>query len=142
MERNLLLIVVIIILVLVIWFAAGPRSYYTEVHTNPILHRIHKKFCALNPEYCKVPLRAGDSAYTTNKSEITICTHDPVTKKQYEECVLDYVAFHELSHMISADYGHGPEFTRNFGRVLRAAADKGLYDPNCVIPSNYCGINN
>ena len=142
MKSNLLLIVVIIILVLVIWFAAGPRSYYTEVGTNPILHRIHKKFQALNPEYGKVPLRAGDSAYTTNKSEITICTHDPDTKTPYKECVLDYVAFHELSHMISADYGHGPEFSRNFGTVLRAAVEKGLYDPNCVIPSNYCGINN
>ncbi len=140
MKSNLL-IVVIIIIVLVIWYTMSSRSYYTEVDTNPILRRIHRKFIALNPKYGVIPIKSGDSAYTDSKSEITICTHDPDTKNPYKECILDYVSLHELTHMITADYGHGEKFWSNFKTVLRSAVKKGLYDPNCKIPSKYCDID-
>ena len=123
-------------------FAVTPRSYYTEVDSNPILQRIHQDFIQLNPEYGKIPLRAGNSAYTENKSVITICLQDPKTKQYYPHCVLMYVALHELAHMVSKDYGHHKEFQENFGIILRKAAELGIYDPNCKIPSTYCGIDN
>ncbi len=142
MKRNLLLIVVVIILVLVIAFAVTPRSYYSEVETNPILQRLHRDLKELNPEYGKIPLKSCDSAYTENKSMICICTHDPKTKKQYGHDILMYVCLHELTHMVCKDYGHGVEFQSNFGTILRAAVEKGLYDPNTVIPPDYGGISN
>ena len=142
MKRNLLLIVVIIILIVVVVFAVSPRSYYSEVGDNPILQRLHQDLITLNPEYSVIPLRTGSSAYTENKSVITICTHDPKTKKQYAHCVLQYVILHELAHMVSNEYGHGKQFQTNFKTILQAAVEKGIYDPNCSIPSDYCGIDN
>lgn len=141
MKSNLLLIVVVIILVLVIAFAVTPRSYYSEVESNPILKRLHQDLVYLNPDYGKIPLKAGDSSYTENKSMICICTHDPKTKKQYAHDILLYVTLHELTHMVCRDYGHGSEFQANFGTILRAAVEKGIYDPNTVIPQDYCGIS-
>jgi len=142
MKQNLLLIVVIIILIMVVVFTVSSRSYYSEVDSNPILQRIHQDFIALNPAYEVIPLREGSSAYTENKSVITICLKDPDTGKMYDYGVYQYVAFHELAHMVSKDYGHGKEFSRNFKTILNAAVEKGIYDPNTIIPSNYCGINN
>ncbi len=133
MKQNLLLIVVIIILIVVVAFTVSPRSYFSEIDNN---------FIALNPAYEVIPLREGSSAYTENKSVITICLKDPDTGKMYDYGVYQYVAFHELAHMVSKDYGHGPEFQRNFKTILNAAVEKGIYDPNTIIPSNYCGINN
>jgi len=141
MKSNLLLVIVIIAIVLVIVFVSSNRSYYSEVGSNPILQRIHQDFIKLNPEYAKIPLRSGDSAFTENKSMITICLQDPKTKQHYPYCVLLYVALHELSHMVSKDYGHGKEFQSNFGVILRKAVELGMYDPNCQIPSTYCGID-
>lgn len=142
MKHNLLLIVVIIILIVVIVFSVSPRSYYSEVDSNPILQRIHQDFIKLNPAYGAIPLREGSSSYTENKSVITICLKDPKTRKRYPYCVYLYVALHELAHMVSSDYGHGQQFQANFGTILRAAVEKGIYDPNCEIPSDYCGIDN
>jgi len=142
MKRNLLLILVIGILIVVVVFAVSPRSYYSEVDSDPLLQRIHQDFGVLNPAYLKIPLRIGKSAYTENKSVITICKHHPKTGKLYPYQVYLYVALHELAHMVSHDYGHGKEFSRNFKTILQAAVEKGLYDPNTVIPSDYCGIDN
>ncbi len=142
MKSNLLLIVVIIIIVLAIAFAMSSRSYDSEHDINPILKELHEDLCALNPEYCKIPLRSCNSAYTENKSMICICTHDPKTKKQYGRNILRYVLYHELAHMVSETYGHDSRFQRNFGTILRAAVDMGRYDPDTVIPADYCGITN
>lgn len=141
MRNNTLLVIVIIILIIVIIMVASPRSYYTEINTNPILSKIHEDFIRLNPEYEKIPLREGNSAYTENKSVITLCLKDPDTKQYYPYCVLMYVALHELSHMVSKDYGHGVEFQKNFGIILRKAAELGIYNPECKIPATYCGLN-
>jgi hypothetical protein len=139
MNQNLLLIVVIIILVLVIVFAVSPRSYYSEIGSNPILKELHEDLEALNPAYGVIPLRSCNSAYTLNKSSICICTHDPKTNRRYPLGVLRYVLYHELAHMTSKDYGHGETFQRNFKTILHAAIKKGLYDPNTIIPHDYCG---
>ena len=140
MKRNLLLIVVVIIIVLVIAFAVSPRSYYSEVDTNPILARLQEDLVALNPAYGVIPIKSCESAFTENKSMICIVTHDPKTKKQYDHDILRYVLYHELAHMTSETYGHDKRFTRNFRTILNAAVEKGLYNPNTVIPHDYGGL--
>lgn len=140
MRGNILVIVVIICLIVIGYFALSSREYQTEADTNPILDRIRRDFSRLNPEYGRIPLKAGKSAFTENKSMITICTHDPETGKPYHPNTLNYVANHELAHMISGNYGHGPEFIKNFSTILRKAACLGTYDPSMAIPSTYCGV--
>jgi len=94
----------------------------------------------LHPDYAKIPLREGNSAYTENKRTITLCLKDPETKKYYDMNTIMYVALHELGHIVSVTHGHNDEFKKNFSLLLRDAARKGIYDPRKEIPHTYCGV--
>jgi hypothetical protein len=113
------------------------RQYFSS--NNPILSEVRANFSKLDPEYSKIPLREGDSAYTENKEVITLCLADPESKKQYDLNTIMYVAIHELAHVVSKNTGHGPEFKKNFSMLLKLAAKKGVYDPRKSIPASYCG---
>jgi hypothetical protein len=105
-----------------------------------MLDIVRKNFTKINPEYTKIPLRAGDSAYTENKHVITLCLQDPSTKKYYGINTIMYVALHELSHVITKSKGHGDEFKHNFAKLLEQGSKLDIYDPRIPIPSTYCGI--
>jgi len=133
-------IILLLVVGLVIFgaFALAPRSYYS--HNHPILNQVRANFAKLNPDYSKIPLREGNSAYTENKSVITLCLRDPETKKYYDINTIMYVALHELGHMVSRTQGHNDEFRGNFSTLLRKAAEIGIYNPSLPIPETYCGI--
>ncbi len=137
MKGSIVLILVIGLIVLAA-FALTPRSYYS--HDHPILNQIRANFAKLNPEYGKIPLREGNSAYTENKSVITLCLRNPETKRFYDFNTIMYVSLHELGHVVSKTHGHNDEFKKNFAILLRQAAKKGIYDPRLPIPSTYCGV--
>lgn len=75
-----------------------------------------------------------DVGYTINKGEsIGLCLED-------NENALFFVTLHELAHIITKDYGHPPEFWKNFEFLVKHAVEQGLYnyknyDTN---PVNYC----
>lgn len=123
----------------VAYVTVSKRSYYSDNH--PILNQIRHNFGMINPEYSKIPLREGNSAYTENKSVITLCLKDPKTGKYYDMNTMMYVALHELAHMVSKTHGHGDEFTKNFSILLRKGAKLGFYDPRIPIPNTYCGLS-
>lgn len=131
-------ILILLVLALVIWSTVTPRSYFS--HDNPILNKVRENFGKLNPEYEKIPLREGNSAYTENKRFITLCLKDPQTGKYYDMNTIMYVALHELGHIVSKTHGHNDEFKRNFSILLREAARKGIYDPRIEVPQTYCGV--
>lgn len=133
-------VVLALIIGLTIWiaFTISQRSYYSDKH--PLLQQIRSNFTILSPEYADIPLREGDSAYTENKSVITLCLKNPETGKFYSLNTLMYVALHELGHIISKTHGHNEEFKRNFATLLRQATKVGIYDPRVPIPQTYCGI--
>ena len=114
------------------------KNYYS--HDHPILNHIRDNFTQLDPEYAKIPLREGNSAYTENKTVITLCIKNPETGRYYDINTIMYVALHELAHIVSKTHGHNDEFKRNFSTLLRQAARKGIYDPRKPIPTTYCGI--
>jgi len=133
--------IIVLGFIVVASLAASSRSYYNEDH--PILNEISRRFSVINPEYGKIPLKTGGKSYTEDKSAITLCIVNPKTKKFYDINVLMYVALHELSHCITKADGkesHGDEFKGNFSKLLRLAADKGIYDPSQPIPVTYCGV--
>lgn len=139
MKRNeKVILVMVVCLVMIAAFVLRPRSYYS--HDHPMLDVVRENFSKLNPEYAKIPLREGDSAYTENKSVITLCLKDPETGGYYDMNTIMYVALHELSHMVSKTHGHNQEFRENFSTILRQAASKGIYDPQQSIPVTYCGV--
>lgn len=136
--RNTVVIILVVFLVIIAVFALAPRSYYS--HNHPILNQVRSNFSKLNPEYAKIPLREGNSAYTENKAVITLCIRNPDTGGYYDMNTIMYVALHELSHIVSKTHGHNDEFKTNFSIILRQAARKGIYDPRKPIPTTYCGV--
>ena len=136
--RNTVVVFLVIGLVVIAAFALTPRSYYS--HDHPILNQVRDNFAKLNPEYSKIPLREGDSAYTENKAVITLCLKNPETGGYYDMNTIMYVALHELGHIVSKTHGHNDEFKKNFATLLRQAARKGIYDPRKPIPAAYCGV--
>lgn len=131
-------VIVILVILIVILLVRKQRSRYS--HDHPILDRIRENFGKLDPEYKKIPLRVGDSAYTEDKSVITLCLQDPGSGKYYDMNTLMYVSLHELAHVISKDaIQHKGSFPKNFANLLRDAARMGIYDPRKPIALQYCG---
>lgn len=118
-------------------YVMKPRSYYS--HDHPILNKVRDNFSILNPEYARIPLQKGDSAFTENKRMITLCLADPTTKQYYDMNTIMYVALHELAHVVSKTHGHNGEFKDNFAELLKQASVAGIYDPVKPIPLTYCG---
>ncbi len=135
---NTVIVILVIALIVVAAFFLTSKSYYS--HDHPILNQIRDNFIQLNPEYAKIPLREGNSAYTENKAIITLCIKNPETGRYYDMNTIMYVALHELAHIVSKTHGHNDEFKRNFSTLLRQAARKDIYDPRRPIPTTYCGI--
>lgn len=131
-------LVFFILIVIFICIILNRRSKFS--HDHPILKQVSKNFSQLDPEYAKIPLQEGDSAYTENKEVITLCLRDPYTKDYYDMNTIMYVALHELAHVISKSQGHNNEFKKNFSILLREASRKKIYDPRKNIPTTYCGI--
>ena len=85
-----------------------------------------------------------DAAYVINKQYMSFCLKNTADNMN----LLTYVGIHELSHIMSNEIGHGPEFIKNFEFLLNYAKTlnyKGspLYIPLNQIktPDNYCGVS-
>ena len=85
------------------------------------------------------------TAYSENKGEkIAFCLN--VNKEDnsnlIDEGTLTFVAFHELSHIMTKSIGHKPEFWQNFKFLLENAKEAGIHDPVNYKskPKEYCGM--
>ncbi len=117
--------------------ARPPRDDATR---EPMLKRVRTNFTKLSPRYAEIPLLAGRSAYTDNKTVITLCLADPDTGEPYDDNTIMFVALHELAHVITTAIGHGREFRKNFANLLARAANHGFYNPSKPIVATYCGV--
>lgn len=122
----------------VLFFVLRPRIDDTQ--REPLLQLVRSNFSKLNKQYAQIPLYSGSSAYTDNKTVITLCLSDPETGVPYDENTIMYVALHELAHVVSTNIGHGKEFRKNFATLLARAHKLGFYDPTKPIATTYCGI--
>lgn len=113
-----------------------------QAPTDPTIIELKKKLSLLDKKYMDLDIREVDKgAYTENKKAIFLCLKNPETGQYYDSNTLVYVVLHEIAHMSSVTYGHNQEFQRNFARLLRQAAQKGIFDPSIPIPTKYCGID-
>src|SRR5689334_25443726 len=94
------IIIVIFAMTILIVYSLVPY-YRDQTSSHPTLGLVRSNFTRLNPRYGKIPLRAGDSAYTENKEVITLCLVDPDTNHFYDINTIMYVALHELAHVIT-----------------------------------------
>ena len=129
-------VVIVVVILLFLVF----REQYNQPH--PVLDHLRAKMVRLDRKYAMVPMRVGNSSYTTDKSSIVLCIRDRITKKIYDENTLMYVYLHEMAHVISKTQGHGKEFRSNFAGLLERASALGVYDPSTPIAKRYCGVDN
>ena len=114
-SRSVLIFVLILAVVFVICYVVNNHTddfMYGDGH--PVLNRVRENFGKIHPNYSKIPLYKGDSAYTENKARITLCIVNPKTGKYYDMNTIMYVSLHELAHVISKTHGHNTEFKTNF----------------------------
>lgn len=144
MQKGIIIIIFLFIFIAILIYNIAPK-YYNQ-SDNPILNKVRANYTLLNPDYAKIPLREGDSAYTEDKSVITLCLKNPHTLQHYDMNTIMYVALHELSHVLSPKWekeqeGHGEEFRKIFSNVLNHATSIGIYDPRKEIPIDYCSTH-
>lgn len=86
---------------------------------------------------------AEHTSYSVNKGEsVHFCLRQREDDKLVNENIMMFVALHEMSHMITQDIGHTPEFWNNFGWLLKEAESQKLYkhEDFKAHPTTYCGV--
>lgn len=84
----------------------------------------------------------NSTAFTLNKStEIRLCIRDENGNFEDSNTSM-FIILHELSHVMSKDYGHGEEFTTYFEFLTHLASQLGIYKPENFLtnPKKYCGV--
>jgi len=82
------------------------------------------------------------TAYSVNKGdELSICIRDKDTEKFISDNTVNFVAIHELAHIMTNENGHTPKFWDNMKYLLEQANEIGIYDPidYSQNPIMYCG---
>ncbi len=141
MRGNGIILIIVIGMMMIVVYTLSP-AYRDQTSKNSTLGRVRANFALLDPNFAKIPLRTDNSAYTENKEVITLCLTDPQSRKPYDLNTIMYVALHELAHVVTPDGAkeHGVEFKSNFSKLLRRAAEIGVYNPRVPIPASYCGV--
>jgi hypothetical protein len=109
---------------------------------NQDVLRLSKQF---NPNHISETLPTSTlEAYSENKGEkIAFCLN---TSKKGNQLIdidtLTFVAFHELSHIMTESIGHKQDFWKNFKFLLHEAKESGIYHPIDYKnnPQQYCGM--
>lgn len=114
--------------------------------THPKDERTIRLVEGFNPKKISETLPTSElTAYSENKGEkIAFCLN---TTKEGNKLIdintLTFVAFHELSHIMTESIGHKQDFWQNFKFLLQNAKDAGIYDPVDYKknPKQYCGMS-
>ena len=81
-------------------------------------------------------------AYSVNKGdELSICIRDKDTETFIEDNTINFVAIHEIAHIMTKSTGHTPEFWGNMKYLLEEGQEIGIYNPidYSKTPVMYCG---
>ncbi len=137
-----IIIIAIVIIVLLLVSSSKSQENFTIPEADLVLNEIKRRLYILSPFFGKIPIKIGNKSFTEDKSVITLCIKDVSTGRIYDINVLMYVVLHEVSHVVTKADGvnsHADEFKNNFAKLLKDAAQKGIYNPSTPIPPAYCG---
>jgi len=91
------------------------------------------------------PKGTKNTSYVAGKGKsIGFCLREKASGEDnlHKWGIVQFVALHEISHIITEEYGHEPEFWQNFKFLIGEAIDAGLYTPVDYrkTPETYCGV--
>ena len=81
-------------------------------------------------------------AYSVNKGdELSICIREKDTDNFIDQNTINFVAIHEMAHIMSSSTGHTTEFWNNMKYLLEQSSEIGIYSPidYSQNPVSYCG---
>ena len=113
------------------------NNYEGYEHDKRLCKRIHDDLKKVHEKANHVTMKHGNQSYTVNKKHITMCLKDK-DGKYYDDNMLNYVALHELAHVLCDEIGHTPKFYAIFDQLLEDAEKIGIYDKSIPIVDNYC----
>ena len=116
------------------------KKMYDEKYPNKeICTRVYNRF--KNTIINETPPNDNGAAYTINKGPINICIEKKDgTFHDINDAI--FVILHELAHVMSISYGHGPEFQQNFDYIVKYAIKNGIWHDKQYESNNtdYCGV--
>jgi len=114
-------------------------------NNHPDDERVIRLVDGFNPKKITETLPTSElTAYSENKGEkLAFCLN--TTKdgnKLIDINTLTFVAFHELSHIMTKSIGHKQDYWQNFKFLLENAKASGIYNPVDYKknPKEYCGM--
>jgi len=109
-----------------------------SIPNNEIATRLQTRYS--NASLSETPITDEGAAYTINKGPICICIEK--NGKFNDENDAFFVILHELAHIMSNSYGHGPEFKENFNVIVKVAVKLELWkEANYEKkPEVFCGV--
>lgn len=115
----------------------------TKKNQSATIERLKSKIAKIDPNFKNLAVREGDRSETEDKSLITLCVRDPVTKKEYQDNTLVYVLLHETAHTLNKpEYSeHGSEWQAIFTSLLEKAEQQNIYSSSIPLDQWYCGID-
>jgi len=120
-------------------------AYMKQKHPkDPRVKRLVENF---NPTSISETLPTSElTAYSENKGEkLALCLnkHKHSTNVLIDIETLTFVAFHELSHIMTESIGHKQDFWENFKFLLQNAKEGNIYMPVDFAkePQEYCGMD-
>jgi hypothetical protein len=95
-----------------------------------------------------------EAAYVLNKGpDMRFCLQSKDPDDTEKDNILMFIAIHEMAHIMSDSFGHGPEFIKNFKGLLDVATKQWIINPlngkNELVytpqdfsskPKKYCGV--
>lgn len=97
---------------------------------KPQVKQMIKNFRSDPARFVEATPDSDHTSYSINKGEsVHLCLRERsgVDESLVNENVMIFVSLHELSHIITASIGHGPDFWNNFGWLIREAEAVGIY---------------
>lgn len=92
------------------------------------------------------PKGTKNTSYVIDKGDsIGFCLREKKSGENnlHDWDIIQFVALHEISHIITKEYGHGVKFWKNFKFMIEEAVDAGLYHPidYSQYPETYCRVD-
>lgn len=131
---------IIFLLFLSIYFVHQMYGKIKEDYSNndPMIKILRQLLLPVHPVFKHLKIYRGDKSYTINKDKIYVCVVDE-NGEYYPLNQLVYVVLHEVAHYLNKlDIGHTKEWRRVFTNLLNVAEEKGIYNPDIPVMSNYC----
>jgi WLM domain len=116
------------------------KHMHAKYPDNEDVQRLRRNFNA--SAISEGTMENGYTSYSVNKGEkIVMCVRQKDNSLVPKNVVM-YVGIHELSHIMTSDIGHTPEFWDNFKFLLQEAILCNVYVKQdfASTPEPYCGI--